>query len=255
MQVRAWLILPLLAVLPVAPAGADPVTVGPPQVSGVISPVVITYSYSNLLDGSFLLLTPNQLRTATEEGLALWARYAPIHFIELPDAGPPPSDVPYRNAGAPEIRIGHHSMTDIAHSFYADEPSDLARDIHLDSGIPWTLGTGHWNILEALVHELGHALGLQHEVDRPAIMNPSFPTQRYGGLGTAFLFPADIERLQAIYGAGAGTLQTVSATPEPGAIALVATGFAAMAGAARMRRLRRSLGGRRGGRLSGFRAG
>jgi matrixin len=252
MQVRAWLIVPLLAVLSVSPAGADPVTVSP-RASGTISPVVITYSYSNLLDGSFLLLTPNELRTATEEALALWARYAPIYFIELVDAGPPPSDVPYPKADAPEIRIGHHSMVDIAHSFYADEPSGLARDIHVDSGIPWTLGTGHWNILEALVHELGHALGLQHELDRPAIMNPSFPLQRYGGLGTAFLFPADIEHLQAIYGAGAGTLQTISATPEPGALALVTTGFAALAGAARMQRFRRSLCERTRRRLSGFR--
>lgn len=238
---RASVIVVLLGALtPVSTASADPVAVGWPQPGGRGSPVVITYSYSNLLDGSLLLLSPQELRAATEESLALWARYAPIDFIEMADTGPPPSDILYDGAGDPRIRIGQHPMPDIAHAFYPDDPSGLAGDIHLDTGIPWTLGTGRWNILEALVHELGHALGLQHELDRPAIMNPSSPLQRYGGLGTAFLFPADIESIQAIYGSGVGRLQTISPTPEPGAIALVATGLISAVGRSVAQRLRRA---------------
>jgi hypothetical protein len=34
-------------------------------------------------------------------------------------------------------------------------------------------------------------------------MNASFPPWHFGGLGSAFLLPADIEAIQALYGAGA----------------------------------------------------
>ena len=217
---------------------AEPIA-GWPQPDGPNSPVTITYSYSNLLDGSLLLLSAHEIRAATEESLALWARYAPLHFIEVPDAGPPPSDIPYDGTGDPRIRIGQHPMPDIAHAFFPDDPSGLGGDVHLDTEIPWTLGAGRWNILEALVHELGHALGLPHELDRPAIMNPSFPQQLYGGLGSTFLFPADIESIQAIYGSGAGRLEAINPTPEPGAIALVATGLVSAAGTSLAQRLNR----------------
>ena len=68
-------------------AGADPV--GPPkwpQPGGPGSDVFVTYSYSDLLDGNFLLLDTAHLRTATEEAFAVWASVAPIHFIERADA-------------------------------------------------------------------------------------------------------------------------------------------------------------------------
>jgi len=222
------LIVLLVSTLWPAAARAEPLTMGWPQPGGRGTPVVLTYSYSNLFDGSFLLLSRAELRAATGEGLALWSRYAPIDFREVPDAGPEPSDIAYDAAGYPQIRIGHHPMLDIAHAFFPDEPSGLAADIHFDPGIPWTLGNGRFDFLEAFVHELGHALGLQHETERIAMMNASYPQHRYSGLGTAFLFPADIENIQALYGSGAGTLSAISPTPEPRSIALVATGLGSL---------------------------
>jgi hypothetical protein len=194
----------------------------------------LTYSYSNLLDGTFLLTAPADLKAATEEALRLWAFFAPLHFIEVPDVGPPVSDRAYTAANAAQIRIGHHETADLAHAYYPGDDG-LAGDVHVATGIPWTIGEGQWNFLEAITHELGHSLGLGHELDEPAIMNPSYPSSRFKGLGTTFLLPADIRAIHEIYGEGVGSVRSLDATPEPATVLLTASGLLALA----TRRLRR----------------
>ncbi len=101
-------------------------------ISASAEPIGLTYSYSNLLDGTlFTVLTSTQLRSATEEALGLWSRYAPIEFVEVPDAGPPPSDRPYPADETPDIRIGHHDAVLFTHAFYPWAGGGLARDVHL----------------------------------------------------------------------------------------------------------------------------
>lgn len=86
-----------------------------PQPNGLGTPVVITYSYSNLLDGGLGgKLTESELRAATEEALALWATYAPLEFREVSDTGPAPSDTSYAANNHPDIRIGHHFIDGVA---------------------------------------------------------------------------------------------------------------------------------------------
>ena len=219
------------------PVAADPLRVGWPQPAGSGTPVVITYSYSNLLDGTLLLIDGSDLRAATEEALGLWASYAPLQFVELADSGPAPSDLSYPAAGSPQIRIGHHSTGTAAHGFFPDAFDGLGGDIHVDSGAPWSLDGGTWNFLEVLTHELGHALGLVHIDGEPAILNPSYPQQRFTGLGSAFLFKPDIDQLQQLYGSGIGSVTPADPTPEPATLVLTAVGLAGLA--YRRSRLRR----------------
>jgi hypothetical protein len=220
----------------VGPAQAEPISAQWPPAAAAGADVVITYSFSNLLDGRLLALEPWQLRAATEEALTLWSTYAPIHFFETTDSGPMPSDDSYSAAGHPQIRIGHHQMTDLAHAYYPGEDG-LARDVHFAESIPWTLN-GQWNFLEAVTHELGHSLGLPHVEGELAIMNAFYPQQRFTGLGTAFLFARDIADLRAIYGAGQGSVHALDPVPEPATVVLIASGLAGLA-AARRRRNRR----------------
>jgi len=206
-------------------ATAEPI--GWPQPNGPGSPVYITYSYSNLLDGTFFLTSPAEFKAATEEALRLWAAYAPVNFIEVPDSGPPQSDLPYSADLNPQIRIGHQVMADLAHAYFPGEDG-LAGDVLIATGIPWTVGDGHWNFLEAIAHELGHAIGLEHELVESAIMNPSYPFHRFQGLGTGFLFPADILAEQRIYGVGVGSVQPLDQSPEPTTYLLVGGGLFAL---------------------------
>lgn len=196
-------------------------------------PFTLTYSYANLFDGQlYTVLTPAQLRAATEESLALWARYAPIHFFEVPDAGPPPADVYYPAADTPDIRIGHHNETVYTHAYYPWAPGGLARDVHLrtryNDPFYWGLGDDPSpyavDVMSTIVHEVGHALGLAHYDAGPALMNSTL-WWRYAGLGTAYLFPHDIMMIQALYGAGTGAiypLDDITSTPEPGTLLLLA---------------------------------
>ena len=218
----------IVLVLAALPARAEPF--GWPQVQGAGTPVAISYSFINLLDPAFQGLSEWQLRAATAEAFGLWAQYAPLHFTEQSDSGPAASDDNYYADGHPDIRIGAHGEDDgmLAHAFLPvdSDTSGLAGDIHFnsDSILPWGIEDGFPAIdfLEVMVHEIGHSLGLEHVFDVDAIMNPTHGF-RFGSGRSIFLFPADIEAIQAVYGAGVGS---VSPVPEPSTFTLLAAGLA-----------------------------
>jgi hypothetical protein len=107
-----------------------------PQPDGAGTAVVLSYSFSNLLDETFAAtLTEHDIRASTEEAFRLWSSYAPLNFIERPDAGPSPSDVDYAPGSLPDIRIGYHLIDDgavLAHAFlpWFTQSSGHAGDIH-----------------------------------------------------------------------------------------------------------------------------
>lgn len=214
-----------------APARAEPF--GWPQVQGPGSSIVLTYSFVNLFDPAFQGIAPERLRAATAQAFSLWSQYAPLNFVERPDSGPPSSDADYAPTGLPQIRIGAHDVDDeslLAHTFLpvSIDVSGLAGDIHFnsDSAVIWGVedGSPAIDFLEVMVHEIGHALGLQHILDADAIMNP-FHAFRFTRGQPSFLLPADIAAIQAIYGEGVGS---VAPMPEPSTLTLAFVGLAAL---------------------------
>jgi hypothetical protein len=195
--------------------------------------VVLTYSFSNLLDEAFPgALTETDIRASTAEAFGLWSQYVPLHFVERTDSGPAPSDAEYARGTHPDIRMGYHVIGDetvLAHAFlpWNTDESGLAGDIHFSamSALAWSVGTGFPGIdfLEVITHEIGHALGVGHILYAEAIMQPSH-NHRFSGPGTAYLLAPDIRAIRSLYGSGVGSVQPV---PEPSTMLLVATGLAA----------------------------
>jgi hypothetical protein len=216
-----------MALLGARPALAEPVKW--PQPDGLGTPLVLTYSFVNLVQSDVLqLLSEREIRAATAEAFRLWARHAPLHFVERIDSGPLPSDNDYAAGAHPQIRIGEHPQPEpwvLAHGFLpiAVWWSGLAGDIHINAAttLVWGLGLGFpfVDFLEVMAHEIGHALGLAHVLFGDAIMSP-YHGYYFGGLGTGFLFPSDIAAIQALYGAGRGSVQPI---PEPATLLLAAT--------------------------------
>jgi hypothetical protein len=200
-----------------------------PQPGGLGTTALITYSYSNLLDGGLLGgLTAAAITTAIEEALDLWASFAPLKFVMVPDTGPAPSDNPYPAGAHPNIRFGHHAIDGdssvLAHAFFP-EGTGLSGDIHFDNEDTWSIGPSGNSIdlIEVAVHEIGHALGLGHEPEPPAgadaIMNP-FYGERYNGFSTSFLLDDDVAGIHSLYGEVQALLGVWSVTiNNPGEIA------------------------------------
>ena len=183
----------------------------PANVLAQESPRVFTYSYSNLFDGNLTRsagLTTFEMVQAIEEAFTIWSEVVPLSFVERPDSGPAPTDDQYLAERHPDIRIGHHDIEirDRLGHAYLPGPGGLESDVHFDSS------SRTWNerfFLSTAVHEIGHAIGLDHFEGDIAIMNEAVGGPNLlPGLGQGFLFQPDIDAIQAVWGVGSGTVTT-----------------------------------------------
>lgn len=221
-----------------AASGYYPMYAAWPQTGGPGSPITVTFSFSDLLNGSIINATTDTplsataLRGAFMQAFTDYADVLPIHFVEQPDAGPLPETGEYDPSGLADIRIGQVPNVDGANAyayFPAARDSGLAGDIVFNArrfGFDWSL-TLFYAVTQ---HELGHSLGMGHfvagEVGAPTLAAADYP-------GPVFpLDPAMITALQTVYGAGVGS---VTAVPLPasfssfmlGILTLMAGRFAA----------------------------
>ena len=214
-----------------------------PQPNGLGSPITLTYSYNNILNGTMLDFSSSapipkiDLRSAFEAALWDYANILPIHFIEVSDSGPMPETGEYDPTGHADIRVGQVAHIDDANA-YAYYPfsqaSGLAGDIVFNTerfGNDWTLSI-FYGVAQ---HELGHSLGMGHALpgDAPEsqLAEAGFSTDYTGPL-----FPLSvgmISALQNAYGAGSGSVTSV---PLPSAFILLLSGIGLLAAKAKTKR-------------------
>ncbi len=230
-----------------------------PQPGGKGTPITITYSFQNMFDGALKMpngqpLPASLIRGSIEEALRLWSSVAPLNFVEVPDDGlwygssTHYGQIRYRHIyiNGPDPAIGDPIAK--AQTYYP--PGDgYPGDVEFDDSDAWQqVGTLRQpDILGAAIHETGHALGLAHStgiipgdywsyqvysgsqvidhLEPVGNANMFWIFHRYSGLGTGQLFPDDIAGIQAIYGAGIGSVTPIG-VPEPATFAMLVCGLA-----------------------------
>ncbi len=154
----------------------------------------ITYSFENCPRS----LDCAAAHTAVREAMAAWESVASIELVEVPAAGDinikwaaGENGFPYPFDG-PGGRLAHGILP-------VEGIGEWAGDIHFDDDENWvtTLPTLPYPqqiyLPSVALHEIGHALGLQHSLDPGSIMWAYYVPGR--GIGAA-----DVFAIQALYG-------------------------------------------------------
>ncbi|MCP3663315.1 MAG: matrixin family metalloprotease [Gammaproteobacteria bacterium] len=151
---------------------------------------------------------------AIDAAFTAWSSVANISFIKVADGGGA-----FGIGSIGDIRIGAHYFDGhagtLAHGYYPPNNGGAwAGDIHFDSDDTWkdTWGGSGFNIFQVATHEIGHAIGLRHETDVSALLNPYYSEAVHG------LQQDDIDGAQYIYG-------PAEQIPEPVTLALMGIGL------------------------------
>ncbi|WP_375690833.1 matrixin family metalloprotease [Pseudooceanicola sp. LIPI14-2-Ac024] len=171
---------------------------------------VVTYSYvpfgtscgalcgGSGIVGDLATFMPVGFEAAIDAAFGVWEAVADISFVEVADDG---AEMGTATTGG-DIRLSVVGVDGpsgtLAFAFFPPPNSGTSYDgdIFFDFQEPWSLGVapGFFDLFLVAAHEIGHAIGLEHEDTELALMNPIYNPFLTG------LTPDDIAGAQYIYG-------------------------------------------------------
>ncbi len=163
----------------------------------------LTYYVANTPSG----LSKAEVSDAIRKALDAWSQVASVHFTESKTPGLSKQlDISFG-------RIDGSGGTLAQAYFPADTNSSrIAGDIQFDSSENWEIGnkkgSSAFDLVRVAVHEIGHALGLDHSNDNSAILAPSVSPNEY----FKALDQDDVDAILSIY-APVGLVPPVPAIP------------------------------------------
>jgi len=138
-------------------------------------------------------LPSSTVKSTIQKAFSMWSAVTPLRFTET--------------SGRSDFTIGFYSRSHgdgspfdgpsrvLAHAYF---PSNGR--LHFDEDETWGVGGGGTDLLWVAVHEIGHAIGLDHSNVRGTIMWPSYS----GYNANIRLANDDISGIQSLYGSGNG---------------------------------------------------
>jgi len=164
--------------------------------------------------------------TMFQATFATWAGAANLTFVQVSDNGATVGARGSINTSQPNIRIGAYAFTDgssLAHAYFPPfsfiSPAfTIGGDIHINHSRNWA---SEFDLQTTFLHELGHALGLDHSGVAGSVMNAA-----YSGVRRS-LTADDVAGITTLYG--------VSPVPEPSMALLLGGGLLLVVAAGRRR--------------------